>query len=807
MEKWRQLCGQQAARLKSALEVCKHATALVNHGAVRKWVEDDDILELKKTQKMIENKLPRLERGEFHIAVVGAEKTGKSSFINAWIGADLLPNKQVRCTFTTTRLHSVIEDRDQRLEVKPKTKSEFEDLISNLTELKNSPDSTQATHAQEDLDLITLNRDQMESIVGQKIEPIQFRTLDGIAEDLEKFTADPRYAHAISEVDLYTKSLANMDGILFYDVPGIDSGLEKHRVETRKMLEDSDAVIMVKRFGEPQMKDHEKEILRYVESGDSSIPIKDKLFFFLSRIDDQKTRDGFLANQKDILKECSEYKIDQNKIVFGAAAAVLALEDKLKDNRYIDPKPKLKKHLAMLLDLPDEDDDTVKNAVGIKELRMKMEHYLETEREEILRRSCDKLVNEVLARASGIKEAVKAQIPENPEDMRKSHDKEQNKAFNNWFEKFWQDILSLASKDNSQEHIKDSLKTMEVSYIKNVKDAIGSLNYYQPEEREKFFDKIKFESGSDDLERMNAQIREKINEEIIVSMQDLALKLSMDLYDQLMQYIDQLGEHFNHSFDLEKILLEKMRAYPKESYKRQLESAMSALFLRYARPLARGLMQHRHGIAARKEEARKNSGAFYALSNSYSESSPIEFAQLIKYIGGTNVIKKSLTIAAQTGVATAKEIKEATLKKIVPTVVGVTAGGPIGAIAGAAVGEILTKADDALLKSPDIGKPDYKSRQDIVDELEKDRNALEAYLSDAIFSCSGIGDYADSEHDRIQRIFNESKVDIHAELHAEFGYQNPKLIQLLPSCLRSSECDTRVVDLFQQLSIALQSRL
>ena len=48
--------------------------------------------------------LNKLEKNEFEISIVGLEKTGKSSFVNAMIGNDILPSKPGRCTYTSTSI-------------------------------------------------------------------------------------------------------------------------------------------------------------------------------------------------------------------------------------------------------------------------------------------------------------------------------------------------------------------------------------------------------------------------------------------------------------------------------------------------------------------------------------------------------------------------------------------------------------------------------------------------------------------------------------------------------------------------------
>jgi hypothetical protein len=91
---------------------------------------------LSRDTSTLERQLVRLERGEFRIAVVGLEKAGKSSFVNAWLECDILPNESARCTFTTTRIHSVRSATEQRLEIRPKTREKW---LAHIADLEPMP--------------------------------------------------------------------------------------------------------------------------------------------------------------------------------------------------------------------------------------------------------------------------------------------------------------------------------------------------------------------------------------------------------------------------------------------------------------------------------------------------------------------------------------------------------------------------------------------------------------------------------------------------------------------------------------------
>ena len=102
---WNTACVTYQGQLRNALNVCRHAQNLAR--LRQAGVDPKQVEVLTAANSPARRQLERLERGEFRIAVVGLEKSGKSTFINAWLESDLLPSDSRRCTFTTTQLFSV----------------------------------------------------------------------------------------------------------------------------------------------------------------------------------------------------------------------------------------------------------------------------------------------------------------------------------------------------------------------------------------------------------------------------------------------------------------------------------------------------------------------------------------------------------------------------------------------------------------------------------------------------------------------------------------------------------------------------
>ena len=81
---------------------------------------------LEELKRKAENYKRKLEKNEFEIAIVGLEKAGKSTFANALMGNDILPSKEERCTYTSTRICSSDDGKDTAV-VEFFSRSEFDE--------------------------------------------------------------------------------------------------------------------------------------------------------------------------------------------------------------------------------------------------------------------------------------------------------------------------------------------------------------------------------------------------------------------------------------------------------------------------------------------------------------------------------------------------------------------------------------------------------------------------------------------------------------------------------------------------------
>ncbi|HAH54775.1 MAG TPA: Dynamin family protein, partial [Flavobacterium sp.] len=149
---WKTASAYYESRLTDILNVERYAMNLAELPQAEIPSHLKEILEQEIIP--VRRQLERLKKREFRIAVVGLEKAGKSTFLNAWLGCDLLPAKMARCTFTTTQIYSVVNDNEQRLEVQARTEEQFNQLQAEL----------QAANAQEDLNTIQQNQETLNEV-------------------------------------------------------------------------------------------------------------------------------------------------------------------------------------------------------------------------------------------------------------------------------------------------------------------------------------------------------------------------------------------------------------------------------------------------------------------------------------------------------------------------------------------------------------------------------------------------------------------------------------------------------------------
>ena len=765
---WKTASSYYEARLTDALNVQRHAVNLANLPQAQVPTRLKDILlqEAEPTRRQLE----RLKKREFRIAVVGLEKAGKSTFINAWLECDLLPAKAGRCTFTTTQIYSVKNESEQSLEVQARTEEEFIDLLKELEKIG----------AKEDLKTIKVNEITLQQVRSEPKRVFPFTRLEDIREPLKKYVADEKYAHAVLEARLYTNKLAQAEGIVFYDVPGLDSGLAKHVDEAQAMLSDCDAVILVQR--DPSLKEKEQEIIKFTELGDKNVTVADKLFVFLSRIDSLATPEALKTHIEEASQDwLRRAKLPPERIVSGSAGAYLSLNNlageqtKLEIGDASDIKAKLQK----LTGITDEETLRTK-ATGIPVIKDKIFNYINTKRVDILTKRCEASINKIMSSSEEIYRIVSKNYPENPEEAKLFEENNQLVLFTEWWDqkweiikadlqKYYQDSIANESLESSESKSLAQIEKFRERYLQIVDVEMNKLR----EQTFKKKDTIFLANAFPVFARMKANFawRDDLYSDITKLLSSIAHQLAVELKDEALELVKYMTHLLWGSNQVKSRLIQNSEEY----FLEKLENSLSVLFLRFARPVAEALIRCplksdiRHKII-------KSLGVDIEIIDNYYTGEEIAFKVLKKYAKhGSDLLFNPELRQQVLGVKEVTPQISDLLKQIVVDV------------------------------SNELEFPQEREEAEaVVFEVQHDINALEEYLRYAIFDAAGFESYCIQELKGLIDSFRDKKGTWNGVAINEWKQENSLLLAEIPDNLKSQESNLEVSERLRQLSIALK---
>ena len=760
---WKTASSYYESRLSDALNVQRHALslAMLPQAEVPARLKEVLLQEAEPTRRQLE----RLRKREFRIAVVGLEKAGKSTFINAWLECDLLPAKGGRCTFTTTQIYSVENESEQRLEVQARTEEEFLNLLKELEKVG----------AKEDLNTIKINEITLQQVKKEGNLTFPFTRLEDIREPLKKYVADEKYAHAVLEARLYTNKLAQAEGIVFYDVPGLDSGLAKHVDEAQEMLSDCDAVILVQRF--TSLREKELEIIKFTELGDKNVTVADKLFVFLSRIDSIGSAEALKTHIEEASQDwLRRANLPSDRIVYGSAGAYLILnglageQTKLEIGEAINIQAQLKR----LTGFTDRETIT-KDGTGIPEIKDKIFNYINTERVSILKKRCEASIDKIISNSEEIYITVSKKYPENPEEAKLFEENNRRVLFTEWWNQKWEIIRADLQKyyehsvvnkplESSSANTFTQIEKFRERYLQIVEAEMKKLR----EDTFKKKDTIFLANSNPEFDRMKANFawRDSLYGDISKLLSSIAHQLALELKDEALKLVDYMTRLLWESNQVKFRLIENSEEY----FLAKLENSLSVLFLRFARPVAEALIRGPVNSDTRNKII-KSLGVDIEIVDNYYSGEEAAFKVLKKYVKyGSDLLFNP-------------ELRQ--------QVLGVA--GVATQIAGVATQIVVEVSTD--LTSP---------QDSVAFEVENDINAFEEYLRYAIFGASGFESYCIQELKGLVDSFRDKEGTWTGVALNEWLQGNPILFAEIPDNLKSKESNLEVSERLRQLSIALK---
>ncbi|MFM7366180.1 MAG: dynamin family protein, partial [Cuspidothrix sp.] len=731
---WKTASSYYETRLTEALNIQRHAVNLANlpQAEVPEKLKQILIQEAQPARRQLE----RLKKREFRIAVVGLEKAGKSTFVNAWLECDLLPAKGGRCTFTTTQIYSVEHESEQRLEVQAKTEAEFINLLKELEKAK----------AQEDINTIHTNEITLQQVRQEGNRTFPFTRLEDIREPLKKYVADEKYAHAVLEARLYTNKLAQAEGIVFYDVPGLDSGLAKHVDEAQEMLSDCDAVILVQRF--TSLREKELEIIKFTEQGDKNVTVADKLFIFLSRIDSLGSAEAMKTHIQEAAQDwLKRANLPNHRIVSGSAGAYLLLNNIAGEQTKLEigDTHVIQSHLQRLTGI-DDVEILKTEATGMPIIKEKIFDYINTERVAILRKRCEASLNTIISTSEEIYRLVSKNHPENPEQAKLFAENNQRVLFAEWWNQKWLIIKADLQKYYDTYVVNKAVEDLTANSLTQIeKFRAGYLEIVDQEmqklrgETFKKKDTIFLANSNPEFDRMKANFawREDLYNDISRLLSNIARQLALELQHESLNLVTYMTSLLWGSDQVKARLIENSEDY----FLAKLENSLSVLFLRFARPVAEALIRGPVNSDTRNKIIKGLGVDIEIVDNYYSGKEPA-YSLLKRYVKYGADLLFNLEVRQQ--------------------VLGIT--GIVTGIATAAINNEIPQ-------------------QAVIFEVENDLNAFEEYLKFAIFNAASFESYCIQELKGLVDSFREKEGTWTGVALNEWLQGNPLLLAEIPNNL------------------------
>lgn len=241
-------CDQDRCCVK-AREICDHDSLMISISNAR-----DILCDLEPEQQKLAGRLEelksRLNEGRFHLAVLGQFKRGKSTFLNALLGEEILPTSVIPLTAIPT---FIFWENARRLRV----------------------------------------------VFSDDKAPIECRPADNheLAEFLKEYVTEagnPKNQRNVSLVEVFVPSPILQKNVVLIDTPGIGSTFKHNTEATLNFLPQCDAALFLV-SADPPVTEVEIEFLKQVKTKVA------RLFFLLNKVDyldaaEQETVENFLVD-------------------------------------------------------------------------------------------------------------------------------------------------------------------------------------------------------------------------------------------------------------------------------------------------------------------------------------------------------------------------------------------------------------------------------------------------------------------------------------------------------------------------------
>ncbi|CAF1456777.1 unnamed protein product [Adineta steineri] len=248
------------------------------------------------TKKALERLQVLNSKQSHRICIVALEKCGKSTYINALIGFELLPTASERCTQIRTVLKPLQENRSLFATVEYYSDSDFEVLIAKMVKRIDEQDQ----QCQSRKTKIRETRQQLISKFPERKANFKLTGNHGSADDerkllikqLQEYIKEELYVNIIKEISIYTDKLPGKNYELL-DVPGYDSPIKEHRDAGLEAIKMADAYLFLTADDRPSLTENQIHLLKEIQDGNQHYEGMKRAFSIVTKLDYCHTSDQF----------------------------------------------------------------------------------------------------------------------------------------------------------------------------------------------------------------------------------------------------------------------------------------------------------------------------------------------------------------------------------------------------------------------------------------------------------------------------------------------------------------------------------
>ncbi|MGX9133893.1 dynamin family protein [Rummeliibacillus sp. JY-2-4R] len=289
------------------------------------------------------NKVKRLDKKDFTIALFGAFSAGKSSFSNALLGQKVLPVSPNPTTAAINKIRPVSEENPhETADVHLKTAEQLkEDIIASFGAIGIQVTSLEDAFDKVDKALARELEDERLHVHKSFIRAFkegysEFKeklgtTIQTNREEFEKFVAQENRSCFVDTIDFYYDCALTRLGVTLVDTPGADSINARHTGVAFEYIRNADAILFITYYNHAFAK-ADREFLIQLGRVKDAFEL-DKMFFVVNAID-LASNDEEEADVKAYVKqELQRFGIRKPRL-FGVSS-LLALQEKV-ENTHLD---------------------------------------------------------------------------------------------------------------------------------------------------------------------------------------------------------------------------------------------------------------------------------------------------------------------------------------------------------------------------------------------------------------------------------------------------------------------------------------